>query len=185
MDAFSDRPARRRTSAATRASGELPPSYWKSSIYNSWLDAIRTLDRQHVTRLKALHDAFEERWAPGDRLAVAGHRKELRELVDGCAAVTGGFMYRGILSPNSFGHYLFSDFCSTELSSLVQAESGEWEPQTLLIDSPITISTFGEGHDGEIYVGAVSFDSTTYPIYHIRELSVVSQTYIPMLTVTQ
>jgi len=48
---------------------------------------LRQLDRDHVTRCRAIHTSFEERWNPGAREAVARHRAELRALVEPAAAI--------------------------------------------------------------------------------------------------
>ncbi|MCP3981912.1 MAG: hypothetical protein GY716_21630 [bacterium] len=54
--------------------------------------AIRTLDRQHVQRVRKVHAEFEERWRPSERHSVARHREELAELIRGteALAVAGG-----------------------------------------------------------------------------------------------
>jgi len=49
--------------------------------------AVRTLDRQHLTRVRRIHSEFEEEWAPPARPAVAAQRRELRDLVAGASAV--------------------------------------------------------------------------------------------------
>jgi hypothetical protein len=50
--------------------------------------ALRTLDRQHLTRARRIHSEFEEQWAPSKRPSVASQRRELEDLVAGAAAVT-------------------------------------------------------------------------------------------------
>lgn len=67
----------------------------------------------------------------------------------GCS-VTGGFVYRGFTYPNLTGIYLFGDYCSGRIWG-VQRVGGEWRSQ-LLLDSSISISSFGEGEDGRLYV---------------------------------
>ena len=49
--------------------------------------SIRTLDRQHLTRIRRLHAEFEEQWNPVERPSIAAHRDALRELLDGTSAV--------------------------------------------------------------------------------------------------
>ncbi len=68
----------------------------------------------------------------------------------GCS-VTGGYVYRGTRFPNLIGHYLFGDYCSGRIWSLVQERSGKWTMRQL-IDSPFSISSFGEDEQGELYV---------------------------------
>ncbi len=49
--------------------------------------AVRTLDRQHLTRVRRIHSEFDEQWAPATRPSVASHRRELEDLVAGASAV--------------------------------------------------------------------------------------------------
>ncbi len=66
---------------------ELLEQEWKVSV-----DQLRQLDLDHVERCRAIHAAFEERWRPGQRDAVARHRDELRGLMEPTEAlvVAGG-----------------------------------------------------------------------------------------------
>ncbi len=66
----------------------------------------------------------------------------------GCS-VTGGYVYRGTQYPALIGHYLFGDYCSGRIWSLVN--TGRWTMRQL-IDSPFSISSFGEDERGELYV---------------------------------
>jgi glucose/arabinose dehydrogenase len=68
----------------------------------------------------------------------------------GCS-VTGGYVYRGTQYPALVGHYLFGDFCSGRIWSLAQASSSKWTMRQL-IDSPFSISSFGEDEQGELYI---------------------------------
>lgn len=68
----------------------------------------------------------------------------------GCS-VTGGYVYRGTQYPALIGHYLFGDYCSGRIWSLVQESTGRWTMRQL-IDSPFSISSFGEDEQGELYV---------------------------------
>jgi len=49
--------------------------------------AVRTLDRQHLVRIRRIHDTFDERWAPAERASVSTQRRELEDLLDGASAV--------------------------------------------------------------------------------------------------
>jgi glucose/arabinose dehydrogenase len=64
----------------------------------------------------------------------------------GRCSITGGYVYRG--SQNSFanGRYIFGDYCTGEIF--------EWDgsTQTLVMDTALNISSFGEDEAGEIYV---------------------------------
>ena len=69
---------------------------------------------------------------------------------EGCS-VTGGYVYRGKAIPELQGVYIYGDFCSGRIWGLSKNKDGLYEPR-LLIDSHLMISSFAQGHDGEIYV---------------------------------
>ncbi|MCB1032207.1 MAG: hypothetical protein KDD11_08915 [Acidobacteria bacterium] len=58
----------------------------------SAIAAVRALDDHHAEQLKRQHDAFEARWGEALDEALAGHRRELAEILDGSAAlaIAGG-----------------------------------------------------------------------------------------------
>jgi glucose/arabinose dehydrogenase len=68
----------------------------------------------------------------------------------GCS-VTGGYVYRGAAFASLQGLYIFGDYCSGTIWSLQRDASGAWQQRTLL-DSELSISSFGEDADGELYV---------------------------------
>ncbi|MFM7280248.1 MAG: Type 1 glutamine amidotransferase-like domain-containing protein [Planctomycetia bacterium] len=67
----------------------LPPGL--QSIYQeeceSAIEAVRALDREHLTRIREQHMLFEERWKPLERDSVTRHRDELRKLLEDCSLV--------------------------------------------------------------------------------------------------
>jgi len=65
----------------------------------------------------------------------------------GCS-VTGGYLYRGTQQPAMLGTYLFGDYCSGTIWTL-PVEGATPRP---LADTGLSISSFGEGEDGEIYL---------------------------------
>jgi glucose/arabinose dehydrogenase len=71
----------------------------------------------------------------------------------GDVSITGGYVYRGSASPKIAGKYVYADFASGRIWSLVQ--SGSELVNTLEIDTAESISSFGEGADGELYVVAL------------------------------
>jgi uncharacterized protein (TIGR03437 family) len=79
---------------------------------------------------------------------------------DGCS-VTGGFVYRGRVSPGLRGTFLYGDYCSGRFWG-VERQGTTWVNRPLLA-STFNISTFGQDEAGEIYV-ANAGDST---IHHI------------------
>jgi len=74
----------------------------------------------------------------------------------GCS-VTGGYRYRGIIGGFQ-GHYVFGDFCSGRIWLALPGGGGwvanEWS------DTSLSISSFGEDEDGELYV--VDLDGGVY-----------------------
>jgi glucose/arabinose dehydrogenase len=71
----------------------------------------------------------------------------------GDCSITGGYVYRGSQVPELAGHYLFGDFCSGRIWGLRLDEEGlPAEEPKLLLESALRISSFAEGHDGEVYV---------------------------------
>jgi glucose/arabinose dehydrogenase len=69
----------------------------------------------------------------------------------GRCSVTGGYVYRGSAVPVLVGGYVFADFCSGEMW-VINATSASPATRTLLLDTDATISSFGEGSTGELYV---------------------------------
>lgn len=67
----------------------------------------------------------------------------------GCS-VTGGEVYRGNAYPNLEGRYFFGDYCSGNLWSLSRA-GNQWNTDRLA-DTSFSISTFGLGEDGSVYL---------------------------------
>lgn len=67
-------------------------------------------------------------------------------------SITGGFVYRGDAIPALYGVYLFADFGSGRIWGVFEnAETGEPERRQLL-DTSLSIASFAEGHDGELFV---------------------------------
>jgi glucose/arabinose dehydrogenase len=68
----------------------------------------------------------------------------------GCS-ITGGYVYRGARYPQMSGIYFFGDFCSGRVWGLRQEPSGAWNTASLL-ETDMSISSFGEDAAGELYV---------------------------------
>jgi glucose/arabinose dehydrogenase len=68
----------------------------------------------------------------------------------GCS-VTGGYVYRGADFATLQGTYIFGDYCSGIIWSLHKAEGGQWQQRELL-QSQLSISSFGEDEAGELYL---------------------------------
>jgi hypothetical protein len=66
-------------------------------------------------------------------------------------SITGGYVYRGSLIPDLVGFYLFGDFGSGRIWA-VPADSEQGVAPDELIDTNLSIASFGEGNDGELYI---------------------------------
>ena len=76
-------------------------------------------------------------------------------------SVTGGYVYRGNQSTGLVGSYLFGDFGSGRIFAWTPAQTNAREP-TELLQSNVSISSFGQGNDGELYV--VNYGGTLHRI---------------------
>jgi glucose/arabinose dehydrogenase len=87
----------------------------------------------------------------------------------GRCSVTGGYVYRGTQFPDLVGHYLFADYCTSDLYSLTTPDNGTtWNPESFGVPvADLNPTSFGEGADGEIYLGGQSSDV----IYHVSVAS--------------
>ena len=72
---------------------------------------------------------------------------------DGCS-VTGGYVYRGTLASELSGLYVYGDFCSRTVWS-AERQGSRWATEVVL-ESPGSITTFGEDQDGELYLATES-----------------------------
>ena len=70
---------------------------------------------------------------------------------NGRCAVTGGYVYRGSNIPALRGWYVFGDYCSGEIWAM-SATASDHASKILLRNSSASISSFGEGAGGELYV---------------------------------
>jgi glucose/arabinose dehydrogenase len=68
----------------------------------------------------------------------------------GCS-VTGGYVYRGTEQPTLQGNYFFGDFCSGMIWAVPADADKGTEPRPLL-DTDLSISSFGQDANGELYV---------------------------------
>jgi glucose/arabinose dehydrogenase len=71
---------------------------------------------------------------------------------DGCA-VTGGYVYRGAAFPTLVGAYFFADYCNGRIFALDAARAlRDPVSERRVLDTEISISSFGEDEAGELYV---------------------------------
>ncbi len=85
----------------------------------------------------------------------------------GCS-ITGGYRYRGNENPGLLGVYFYGDFCTGRIWGATQNNAGEWTT-TVLLDTDLSITAFGEDENGEIYLA--HFSSGDGTIYRISEVA--------------
>jgi glucose/arabinose dehydrogenase len=68
---------------------------------------------------------------------------------EGGCSVTGGYVYRGSI-PEWNGIYLYGDYCTGMIWGLIQSD-GSRQSQ-LLFDVDVTITSFGQDENGEVYL---------------------------------
>ena len=64
----------------------------------------------------------------------------------GRCSITGGYVYRGTQGALPVGTYIYGDYCTGEMFTWDGAS------QTLVLDTALNISSFGEDEQGELYV---------------------------------
>jgi uncharacterized repeat protein (TIGR03806 family) len=67
-------------------------------------------------------------------------------------SITGGYVYRGTQTTNLAGRFLFGDFGSGRIWAWIPESAAQPREPTELLDSGLSISSFGQGNDGELYV---------------------------------
>lgn len=78
---------------------------------------------------------------------------------DGCS-ITGGYVYTGSVYPGLQNKYIFADFCTNKLGWADDEGTITFTPNTF---SGNNFTAFGEGMDGELYVGGKA-SGTVYSI---------------------
>ncbi len=117
----------------------------------------RVMEANHCTNLGPASCG-----APGFTPAIAeyGH-------TGGRCSITGGYVYRGSKGSLPLGSYVYGDYCTGEIFLL------EGGAQSLLLDTNLAISSFGEDEDGEIYV--VNLNGTVSRIGNADPVSTTPQ----------
>ncbi|MEM9000098.1 MAG: PQQ-dependent sugar dehydrogenase [Bacteroidota bacterium] len=80
---------------------------------------------------------------------------------NGDRSVTGGVVYRGVVTTSLIGRYIYADFVSGRIWAL-QTDGGM---NQFLVDSNLNISSFGTDQDNELYLCA--FDGNIYQLVEI------------------
>ncbi len=90
-------------------------------------------------------------FAPGEACDKSGFVLPIAEYSHqkGCS-ITGGYVYRGQSEPALRGHYVFGDYCSGRIWTSVRSADGVWTT-TERLTTGLSISSFGEDENGEIY----------------------------------
>jgi glucose/arabinose dehydrogenase len=89
---------------------------------------------------------------PSTGCSTSGKTMPIAEYANGSrCAVTGGYVYRGTAIPELVGGYLFADYCSGEIW-VINSTATSPANEVLLLDTSLTISSFGENAAGELYV---------------------------------
>ena len=68
----------------------------------------------------------------------------------GDCSITGGYVYRGTKYPRLLGVYVYGDYCTGQIRGL-QRDGSDWAT-TNLLDTPYSITSFGEDEAGTIYL---------------------------------
>jgi glucose/arabinose dehydrogenase len=76
----------------------------------------------------------------------------------GCS-ITGGYVVRNRALPALYGRYLYGDYCSGELRSLIATPRGARDDTSLGLQVP-ALSSFGQDADGRVY--ATSLDGPVF-----------------------
>jgi len=95
----------------------------------------------------------------------------------GDCSVTGGYVYRAGAFPRMQGLYLYGDFCSGRIWGL-RRESNVWQ-NSLLLDTSIQISAFGEDEFGALYVAGYN-TGEIYPLVDAGQTPVPTPTPTPV-----
>jgi glucose/arabinose dehydrogenase len=85
----------------------------------------------------------------------------------GRCSIAGGYAYRGSAIPGLRGHYLFGDYCSSEIWTLTTSSPyvsnyNKDKASDLMIAGGLVLTSFGQDNLGEVYVTAI--DGKVYRI---------------------
>jgi glucose/arabinose dehydrogenase len=69
----------------------------------------------------------------------------------GDCSVTGGYVYRGNRRPELVGRYIYADYCTGKIWQFIY-QNGHLVSDSLLIDAPFSISSFGVDQSNELYI---------------------------------
>jgi len=108
--------------------------------------------------------------------------KDANDSSTGDCAITGGFVYRGTRYPSLIGLYLYADYCTGRIWSLDQSTPGVWR-NTLLLDTPYNINSFGTDESGELYITTLGSGTSGNSIFHLVD-NAIARAPTPHVTAT-
>jgi glucose/arabinose dehydrogenase len=134
-----------------RMSQDATGRIWMGDVgQNAWEEiALVAKGQNHGWRIMEGRHCYE----PSSGCDTGGLTLPLVEYSHGSGncSVTGGYVYRGQRRPDLAGAYLYGDWCTGHLRMLVY-RNGTVVRDSLLLDTPLMISSFGEDRDGELYI---------------------------------
>ncbi|MDF1515083.1 MAG: PQQ-dependent sugar dehydrogenase, partial [Anaerolineae bacterium] len=73
-------------------------------------------------------------------------------------SITGGYVYRGANYPAMQGRYFYADYVTGKIWNLWKTSENPltWSPPSLMLETGMDISAFGEDESGELYVVSIS-----------------------------
>ncbi|MEO1448256.1 MAG: PQQ-dependent sugar dehydrogenase [Bacteroidota bacterium] len=78
--------------------------------------------------------------------------------------IIGGYVYRGTIMTDLMGQYLCGGYSQNRIFA-IRDSSGTWVKQTIANFTPGGLITFGQDHEGEIYMGK---QGNNVPLYTLR-----------------
>jgi hypothetical protein len=87
--------------------------------------------------------------------------------IPGSQSITGGYVYRGTAIPNLVGRYVFADFIGGNIWHIARdtpptLDISNTTASAPMLDTPLAISSFAEGTDGELFV--IDYSGTLHRI---------------------
>ncbi len=83
-------------------------------------------------------------------------------------AIIGGYVYRGSKMPSLYGKYICGGYSQNRIFSVTKPQGSSTGTKTVIGSfSPGGMMTFGEDHEGELYIGK---QGNNVPIYTLQEI---------------
>lgn len=111
----------------------------------------------------ALFPQFDGQCGPQSNYTFPVHEYDHTQ---GECSITGGIVYRGTQYPSLVGRYVFGDFCSHRLWTMIRDQNGEWQVD-LAGMTALPYSTFGQDAAGELYVGGWDLVSEVATVFRL------------------